>query len=108
MKVLVLSSSTRINALVVNIVPRFVHTAHPRFNENTKKMEKCTFCVHRVLNEDRSALTGLKPACVNTCIGKALDFGENVGNTGDAPSGFASRDYTNPSVTFDWGWIEPW
>jgi len=80
----------------------------PVFNESTKKMEKCTFCVHKVLNEDRSALTGLKPACVNTCIGKALDFGEDVGNTGTAPSEFAPRNYTNPSVTFDWGWMEPW
>ncbi len=80
----------------------------PRFNESTKKMEKCTFCVHKVLNADRSALTGLKPACVNTCIGKALDFGEDIGNTGTTPAEFASRDYTNPSVTFDWGWIEPW
>ena len=49
-----------------------------------------------------------EPACVNTCIGKALDFGEDVGNTGAAPSEFAPRNYTNPSVTFDWGWMEPW
>src|SRR3989338_6432531 len=80
----------------------------PRFNGSTKKMEKCSLCAHRVLNSAGSALTGLKPACVNTCIGKALSFCEDVGNTGTVPEKFSSRSYTNPSVTFEWGWITAW
>jgi len=32
----------------------------------------------------------------------------SVGNTGTVPSEFAPRNYTIPSVTFDWGWIELW
>jgi anaerobic dimethyl sulfoxide reductase subunit B (iron-sulfur subunit) len=80
----------------------------PQFNTTTKKMEKCTLCVHRILNDDKTALTGLKPACVNTCIGKALSFGEDVGNDGTEPEGFSARKHTEPSVTFEWGWITPW
>ncbi|MBI5376185.1 MAG: 4Fe-4S dicluster domain-containing protein [Candidatus Schekmanbacteria bacterium] len=84
----------------------------PQFNSETGKVEKCTFCVHRVLDSGRTSLTGLKPACANTCIGKALSFGEDVGNTGEAPVKFSDRKHTNPSVTFEWGsddWnITPW
>jgi molybdopterin-containing oxidoreductase family iron-sulfur binding subunit len=32
-------------------------------------VRKCTFCMHRVLN-------GMIPACVSTCIGRALYFGD--------------------------------
>lgn len=68
----------------------------PQFNEATGKVEKCTMCAHRI---DQ----GLQPACVTTCVGKALvyvsDFdparsGEN------APDGFASAAMTRPSVRF--------
>lgn len=33
-------------------------------------IRKCTFCIHRVLN-------GMIPACVSTCVGRALYFGDN-------------------------------
>lgn len=68
----------------------------PRFNEATKKMEKCTFCAHRLD-------VGQQPACVTTCTGRALNFvtdfdpdqaGEN------APAGFADPKHTRPSVLF--------
>lgn len=32
-------------------------------------VRKCTFCLHRIYK-------GLKPACVETCVGKALNFGD--------------------------------
>ncbi|MBI2937570.1 MAG: 4Fe-4S dicluster domain-containing protein [Thaumarchaeota archaeon] len=38
----------------------------PQYNPETNKVEKCTYCVHRI---DK----GLKPACALTCMGLALD-----------------------------------
>lgn len=38
-------------------------------NEETKKVGKCTFCIHR-------AESGLLPACVSTCISHARFFGD--------------------------------
>jgi anaerobic dimethyl sulfoxide reductase subunit B (iron-sulfur subunit) len=40
----------------------------PTFNEKKKKMDKCTFCYHRLK-------AGLPPACVRTCISYALSNG---------------------------------
>lgn len=69
----------------------------PQYNPNTKKVEKCTFCVHRID-------AGLKPACVTTCVGRALDYetdfdflksGEN------SPEGFSHPKYTKPSIRFE-------
>ena len=80
----------------------------PKFNKMTKKMEKCTLCVHRTLNSDRTALTGLKPSCVQTCIGKALDFVENPENSGTPPGNFSDRSMTLPSVNFEWDYMTPW
>ncbi len=69
----------------------------PRFNETTKKVEKCTFCVHRV-----GAGENLRPACVDACVGRAIrytrDFTPN--EIGNAPPRFASPDLTNPSIRF--------
>lgn len=74
----------------------------PQFNSLTKKVEKCTFCVHR-LYDGSGARTGLEPACVTTCVGNALRFVENfaVADTGaNAPDGFASPALTRPAVKF--------
>lgn len=38
-------------------------------NSRTRKVDKCNFCLHRTLN-------GLRPACVDTCIGGARYFGD--------------------------------
>lgn len=65
----------------------------PRFNEETNKMEKCTFCVHRID-------AGLEPACKTTCVGEAIEMVEDfVANTG-YPEGFASPKLTEPSIGF--------
>jgi len=69
----------------------------PQFNPNTKKVEKCTFCVHRIE-------AGLKPACVTTCVGRALtyetDFDRNRSGE-NAPEGFSDPRHTIPSIHFD-------
>lgn len=78
----------------------------PRFNPDRKKTEKCTFCIHRVLDSN-GQLTGLKPACVSTCPAEALDFEVNdVSGTAAWPPGastpvnFVDRRLTNPNVSF--------
>lgn len=77
----------------------------PRYNEARKKTEKCTFCVHRVLDSS-GQLTGLKPACVATCPGEALDFevrdvpSGSPWTVGTPPTGWASKNLTNPNVEF--------
>lgn len=74
----------------------------PRYNEVTKKTEKCTFCKHRVGDD---AIPDNIPACVATCLGKALIFGrlnqDIVPQSGDpVPDGFADKNLTHPSVRF--------
>ncbi len=68
----------------------------PQFREDLGIMTKCTGC------EDLLAL-GQKPACVDACVMRALDFGDldelrarhgNVSSVEPLPSG----DYTNPSI----------
>lgn len=63
----------------------------PQFNETTGVMEKCTFCVHRID-------VGLKPACVDACLGEALQWSTDVDAPGEAPPGFADPTLTHPSV----------
>jgi anaerobic dimethyl sulfoxide reductase subunit B (iron-sulfur subunit) len=41
----------------------------PTFDETKQKMDKCTFCIHRLR-------VGLPPACVRTCMGYALSNGK--------------------------------
>lgn len=41
----------------------------PKFNENTKIVEKCNFCVDRISE-------GKRPACVEACPVGALEFGQ--------------------------------
>lgn len=68
----------------------------PQFNEATEKVEKCTFCAHRI--DD-----GLQPACVTTCVGRALFMEEefDTSRSGEnAPPGFADPRLTEPSVRF--------
>lgn len=67
----------------------------PQYNETTRKVEKCTFCSHRID-------AGLKPACVTTCAGRALNYETfTQSNSGqNAPSGFADPDLTTPAVRF--------
>ncbi len=60
-------------------------------NPETNLVEKCTFCKHRID-------AGLRPACVETCVGRALSFDESVSRGGTAPSGFSSSSLTHPSV----------
>jgi Fe-S-cluster-containing dehydrogenase component len=71
----------------------------PQFNSQTEKVEKCTFCVHRLE-------AGFLPACVTTCVGNALHLVENF-NSGEsgikAPKGFADPALTVPSVKFATG-----
>jgi len=73
----------------------------PQFNSSTRKVEKCTFCLHRLY--DGRGRTGLQPACVTSCVGNALRFVEsfNMADAGaNAPEGFASPALTTPAVKF--------
>ena len=66
----------------------------PQFNPETKLVEKCTFCVHRID-------AGLAPDCVTTCMGDALRFGDLAEIEGDESiEGFADPGLTVPSVRF--------
>lgn len=65
----------------------------PQLNPKTSKMEKCHFCSHRIAG-------GIEPACVQTCVGRALKHVPDVVPGGDAPVGFASVTLTNPSIKF--------
>ncbi|MDH3379567.1 MAG: 4Fe-4S dicluster domain-containing protein [Gammaproteobacteria bacterium] len=77
----------------------------PQFNSETEKVEKCTFCVHR-LYDDSGSRTGFEPACVTTCVGNALHMveGFNFADSGmNAPDGFADPSLTQPAVNFRTG-----
>jgi DMSO reductase iron-sulfur subunit len=78
----------------------------PQFNETTKKMDKCTLCIHRLRE-------GLAPACVRSCPGYALWHGKlsDIAAQTTPPAtyrrpltdrlpGFADPKLTKPSVRF--------
>ncbi|OIP62410.1 MAG: 4Fe-4S ferredoxin [Nitrospirae bacterium CG_4_9_14_3_um_filter_53_35] len=68
----------------------------PQYNSATKKVEKCTFCVHRID-------AGLPPACVSTCLGRTLTKVDSfsASESGqNAPAGFNNSGHTNPSIKF--------
>jgi Fe-S-cluster-containing dehydrogenase component len=70
----------------------------PQFNVHTGKVEKCTFCLHRLQ-------AGLQPACVTTCVGNALhmvDFNPTESGL-NAPAAFSDPRMTVPSVKFEAG-----
>jgi Fe-S-cluster-containing dehydrogenase component len=76
----------------------------PQFNSATKKVEKCTMCVHRLYKDGKGGeRTHLEPACVTSCVGNALRFVENFSaakSGANAPDGFASAALTKPAVEF--------
>jgi Fe-S-cluster-containing dehydrogenase component len=77
----------------------------PQFNSATLKVEKCTFCIHRLYDENGDR-TDFLPACVTSCVGNALHLVENfdTGEAGqNAPDGFADPALTVPSVKFATG-----
>jgi anaerobic dimethyl sulfoxide reductase subunit B (iron-sulfur subunit) len=70
----------------------------PQWNATTEKVEKCHLCMHRVD-------AGLNPACVDTCVGKALSWGDldEVGGRPGAVSqipGMPNAGMTNPSTRY--------
>jgi Fe-S-cluster-containing dehydrogenase component len=71
----------------------------PQFNSTSAKVEKCTFCLHRLE-------AGFLPACVTTCVGNALHIVENFNfndSGNNAPVGFANPSLTVPAVKFATG-----
>lgn len=65
----------------------------PQYNRITRKVEKCTFCAHRID-------AGLGPACAATCVGEAINYGTDFNRYGSTPDGFADTSLTEPSIEF--------
>ena len=97
-----------INQVVCNGCKNCTHSCPygaPQFNSVSKKVEKCTFCIHR-LYDDQGERTKFLPACVTTCVGNALHLVDefNVLESGyNKPDGFANPMLTVPSVKFETG-----
>jgi len=67
----------------------------PRYNPGTLKVEKCSFCKHRLD-------AGFEPACKTSCVGGAIKTVDDiVPDYTDAPDDFANPSYTSPSVIFE-------
>lgn len=75
----------------------------PQFNPNTGKVEKCTFCKHRI-DAGWSSGNVAYVACAAICPGKALKGYVDIGLVSGAleVSGLPSSSLTNPNVK----WIE--
>lgn len=74
----------------------------PQFNAETRKMEKCTACWHRLIDASGALRPNLRPACVVTCSARALSFeAKATWGGGTAPEGFYDRSKTNPAVDFE-------
>jgi Fe-S-cluster-containing dehydrogenase component len=66
----------------------------PRIDTLTKKVSKCTMCVHRLD-------AGLQPACVETCLAGAITFVPDFqGTTTQAPEDFGWPVFTKPKINF--------
>ena len=72
----------------------------PVFNPETGSVSKCNMCVDRLE-------VGLQPACVDACLGHALEFGEIAKYEQDQPdaltqiAGFPDPCITKPNVRFE-------
>lgn len=74
----------------------------PQFNRETRKMEKCTGCYHRIIDGTGALRPSVRPACVATCPARALTFAvKSTWGGGAAPETFYDRNRTNPSVDFE-------
>lgn len=77
----------------------------PRYNQNTKKSEKCTACSHKLYQKaDGTWAYTTPPACVSTCAGRALKYEilttPLTGTVGTPPDNFADPKHTNPQIDF--------
>ena len=70
----------------------------PQYNSTTEKVEKCHMCMHRID-------AGLQPACVDTCVGRALSYDDldtlkaDTDLTADI-AGLPNSEMTKPSTLY--------